>query len=120
MKRSGRQTPERLLKRSLIGKLLLIVILPLMSVACGPSIDRDQALQEQVAAAVASASDLTAEGLVFSVEDGVVQVSGSLRCEECPGLQTPAGAGSIQQSLGAVIRAVPGVTGVDFQLQESR
>ncbi len=75
----------------------------------------DQALAGRVQAALESASDLPPE-LSVEVDDGVVIISGSLACENCGGNRTPGNIGTIQQSLGTVVRAVPGVTEVRFQL----
>jgi hypothetical protein len=50
------------------------------------------------------------------VNAGVVSVSGSLSCEDCGGLRTPGNVGTIQETLGAVVRAVPGVDSVQFSL----
>jgi len=74
-------------------------------------------LQQRVEAAIANASDIPQQ---FRVEtnDGVVRLIGSLQCENCGGNRTPGTAGTIQQSLGAVVRAVPGVMGVEFLLDE--
>jgi hypothetical protein len=51
------------------------------------------------------------------VQGGVVTLSGSVVCEGCGGNATPGGAGTVQQSLGAVVRAIPGVTELRFQLR---
>jgi hypothetical protein len=75
----------------------------------------DDRIQSQVEAVIASASDLPT-GLSIEVSQGVVSVSGSLDCENCGGMRTPNTVGTIQQSLGAMVRAVPGVTGVEFSL----
>lgn len=80
----------------------------------GPS---DEELAERVETALASASDVPAGDIRVSVTDGVVTLSGSLACEDCGGARTPAGTGSIQQSLGAIVRAIPGVESVEFELE---
>ena len=107
--------------RSLIDKMvektifltLLLILLP----ACSPAEDGEPSLQQQVTAAIASASDLPSENLMVSVEEGVVRVTGSLTCEDCGGMRTPGGEDTIQQTLDALIRAVPGVERVEFDLQ---
>ncbi len=99
---------------SIIRKLSLIPMLALLVASCEPAIDADQSLQQQVSDAITSASDLPRDRLVISVTDGVVHVSGTLDCGECGGMRTPGGSGTVQQSLGAVIRAVPGVRQVNF------
>ncbi len=75
----------------------------------------DNQLQSQVESALANASDLP-PGLTVEVNQGVVTISGSLECEGCGGLRTPGNIGTVQQSLGAIVRAVPGVTQVEFNL----
>jgi len=82
----------------------------------GPATVSDADLQQRVQAAIASASDLPTQ---FRVEAnaGLVRLIGSLQCENCGGNRTPGAAGTIQQSLGAVVRAVPGVTRVEFALE---
>jgi len=77
----------------------------------------DEALRVRVEAALAGAADLPADSLAVEVRDGVVTLSGSVLCETCGGNATPGGAGTVQQSLGAVVRAVPGVTSVRFALR---
>ena len=48
-------------------------------------------------------------------------LTGSVVCDECGGRRTPGGFGTVQQSLGAVVRAIPGVESVEFELEyESR
>ena len=80
-----------------------------------PAADTDQQLAGQVRAALAGASDLPAE-LSVEVVDGAVTISGSLACEDCGGNRTPGNIGTIQQTLGPVVRAVPGVSEVRFEL----
>lgn len=80
-----------------------------------PAMDADRELAARVRAALDSATDLPPE-LSVEVSDGVVLVSGSLACEDCGGNRTPGNIGTVQQSLGTVVRAVPGVTSVEFQL----
>ena len=75
----------------------------------------DDRIQSQVEAVIARASDLPT-GLKVEVNEGTVSVSGSLDCEDCGGMRTPNTLGTIQQSLGAMVRAVPGVTAVEFSL----
>ena len=88
--------------------------------ACGsdgpPSVP-DDVLKERVEAALASASDVPADALTVEVSEGVVTVTGSVVCEDCGGRRTPGGFGTVQQSLGAVVRAIPGVESVEFSLE---
>ncbi len=76
----------------------------------------DDALEARVTAAIISASDLPADAFSVSSGQGIVTITGSVVCEDCGGMQTPGGIQSIQQSLGAVVRAVPGVERVEFEL----
>lgn len=84
------------------------------AVAQSPS---DLALKARVEAALMSASDVPADSITVEVSDGVVTLTGSVVCEECGGRRTPGGSGTVQQSLGAVVRAVPGVARVEFHLR---
>jgi len=86
----------------------------------GSEIPPDDVLQERVEAAIACASDVPADAITVVVIDGVVTVTGSVVCEECGGRRTPGGFGTVQQSLGAVVRAIPGVQSVEFDLQYER
>ena len=44
------------------------------------------------------------------------ETRGEVVCEDCGGMRTPGNIGTVQQSLGGVVRAVPGVMRVDFDL----
>lgn len=103
---------QTLLIRKLASCLLLLLLY-----ACGPAQDDQILLQQRVSDAIASAEDLPAENLAVEVESGAVRISGSLHCEDCGGMRTPGGEQTIQQTLGAVVRAVPGVERVEFDLQ---
>ena len=83
----------------------------------GPEIPPDDVLQQRVEAAIARASDVPADSITVVVVDGVVTLTGSVVCEQCGGRRTPGGFGTVQQSLGAVVRAIPGVQSVEFELQ---
>lgn len=72
-------------------------------------------IKAQVESALAGASDLPGNFTV-AVDDGLVSISGALDCADCGGNNTPATIGSIQQTLGAIVRAVPGVERVKFEL----
>ena len=76
----------------------------------------DAALAARVAAAIAGTSDLPQNSLAVAADGGVVQISGSVACADCGGMLTPGGIQTIQQTLGAVVRAVPGVERVEFDL----
>ena len=84
--------------------------------ACASGVP-DELLQERVEAALAAASDVPADALSVVVMDGIVTISGSVVCQECGGRRTPGGSGTVQQSLGAVVRAIPGVESVEFELE---
>lgn len=77
----------------------------------------DEALRARVEAALAAASDLPADSISVQVQGGVVTLSGSVVCEDCGGSSTPGGAGTVQQTLGAVVRAIPGVETLRFSLR---
>lgn len=107
----------------------IVVVLLVLAVGCSPepvgsessaSIAEQQpdpaALQAAIESAIDQATDLPQEALLVEVSDGAVTIAGSIACEECGGLYTPGNVGTIQQSLGAVVRAVPGVESVSFEL----
>lgn len=101
--------PER------ISCLLLCLLLGACQPDVSSTVSGDEALQQRIASILAHSTDLP-ETLSVAVVDGIVTISGSLDCEECGGNATPGTTATIQQSLGAVVRAVPGVTRVDFAL----
>ena len=76
----------------------------------------DVVLKEQVETVLQSASDLPANTLTVEAMDGVVTIMGSVVCDMCGGSRTPPGVRTIQQSLGAVVRAIPGVKRIEFDL----
>jgi hypothetical protein len=77
----------------------------------------DDVLRTRVEAVIAAATDLPADSIAVEVEGGYVTLTGSVLCEGCGGNATPGGAGTVQQSLGAVVLAVPGVLAVRFRLR---
>ena len=77
----------------------------------------DEVLKERVEAALERASDVPADSITVEVSNGVVTLTGSVVCEDCGGRGTPGGFGTVQQSLGAVVRAIPGVESVEFELE---
>lgn len=77
----------------------------------------DTLLKARVEAALESASDVPADSITVQVSDGVVTLAGSVVCDGCGGRSTPGGTGTVQQSLGAVVRAIPGVERVEFRLR---
>ena len=88
--------------------------------ACGSEAAQsvpDEVLKERVEAALQRASDVPADSITVEVSNGVVTLTGSVVCEGCGGRFTPGGFGTVQQSLGAVVRAIPGVENVAFELE---
>jgi len=77
----------------------------------------DARLRAAVVAALEGASDVPADSITVRVEAGVVTLTGSVLCDGCGGSSTPPGAATVQQSLGALVRAVPGVERVEFHLR---
>jgi len=78
----------------------------------------DVALKTRIEASLEAASDLPADGAIaVAVSGGTVTLTGSVACNECGGRRTTPGFGSVQQSLGALVRAIPGVEKVEFQLE---
>ena len=75
----------------------------------------DERIKMQVTSVIENASDLPT-GFQVEVTEGVVRVTGSVLCDECGGMRTPGHIGTIQHCLGGVVRAVPGVMRVDFDL----
>ena len=65
----------------------------------------DQVLRARVEAALARASDVDADGITVDARRGVVTVTGRVASE------------TEQQSVGAIVRAIPGVRGVSFSLR---
>ena len=78
----------------------------------------NEVLRERVEQALMSAADVPAENITVEVNDGVVTLTASDLCQghECPGRGTPGQVGTVQQSIGAVVRAIPGVRDVQFSL----
>jgi osmotically-inducible protein OsmY len=81
-----------------------------------PQARADSVIAARVEAAIEAASDLRADSLSVAVSEGVITITGSVVCDDCGGTRTPGGTGTVQQSLGAVVRAVPGVERVRFDL----
>lgn len=65
----------------------------------------DEVLKARVEAALASASDVHAAGITVDARRGVVTLTGRVA------------SGTEQQSVGAIVRAVPGVGSVFFSLR---
>ncbi|NKB35202.1 MAG: hypothetical protein GKR91_19055 [Pseudomonadales bacterium] len=88
---------------------------PVASNVSAADVAVDANIKAQVESALANASDLP-QAFTVEVSEGVVLISGSMVCEDCGGMRTPGNVGTVQQSLGGVVRAVPGVMRVDFDL----
>ena len=65
----------------------------------------DEVLRARVEAALASASDVNAAGIRVDARRGVVTLTGQIA------------SGIEQQSVGAIVRAIPGVRDVSFSLR---
>ena len=96
---------------SLLATCVLIIACTPQTVTEPPGSDAQ--LQSAIAVALANSSDLP-PALQVNVAGGIATISGSLACEECEGNVTPGSSGTVQQSIGAVVRAVPGVSRVEF------
>jgi hypothetical protein len=117
-RRGGRIEHERRAPSSPARALALVLGLFVLGVApAAAQSNADEALRTRVEAALAAAADLPADSISVQVQGGVVTLSGSVACEGCGGNATPGGAGTVQQSLGAVVRAIPGVTDLRFALR---
>jgi hypothetical protein len=110
---SGPPAPPH--SRSLAFAILLAALSAAPVAAQSGPVDED--LRMRVQAAIAAAADLPADSIEVQVLRGVVTLTGSVLCDGCGGNATPGGAGTVQQSLGAVVRAVPGVADVRFRLR---
>ena len=111
--------------RSRVVRLGFTALAALALSACASSMagaqsSADAALEARVTAAIDNASDLPSGVLTVDASDGVVRIAGSVACEDCGGMLTPGGVQTVQQSLGAVVRAVPGVERVEFDLEYAR
>lgn len=117
-----------LLGRNVKQSVILLLGLFLL-VACSPAPDvggaaskgsaavfNDGQIKSQIESSIARSEDLPQQ-IGVQVRDGVVTISGTLNCEGCGGMRTPGNFGTVQQSLGAVVRAVVGVREVIFELR---
>lgn len=105
------------MSRNKMGMSLLFAGLLLLA-ACNEEVVPEQGITDAdllaaIAALLAQQTDLPS-GLAVVVNAGRVTISGSLECADCAGWETPGTAGTVQQSVGAVVRAVPGVVDVRF------
>ena len=114
--------PSRVHAGLRVARLVAAALFVLALSACavgiaGAQSSADAALEARVTAAIEGASDLPNGALTVDARGGVVRISGSVACEGCGGMLTPGGVQTVQQSLGAVVRAVPGVERVEFDLE---
>ena len=89
------------------GVLAVVVSLVVAGCAGAPAPDppdADTALRSRVEAALAAARDVDADRIAVDVRSGVVWLTGQVA------------SGTEQQSAGAIVRAVPGVGDVRFDL----
>jgi hypothetical protein len=77
----------------------------------------DSTIETQVRSALSAASDVPGSQLEVEVANGIVTLTGSVACSDCGGQTTPGGTGTVEQSIGAIIRAVPGVQSVRFMTE---
>ena len=111
------------LSSSLILAGMLLLVACSVSLGTGPVMPvmpaiADAELQAQIEAVLQEQPDLP-PGLQVAVEAGRATISGNLDCEDCAGQATPGTLGTVQQSVGAVVRAVPGVTAVQFSFSSA-
>ncbi len=107
--------------RKITKTIALLLAVAGITAACSPQssdsgLTADEQLKQRVEAAlIANATDLP-QGIQVEASAGNVRLAGSLDCEECGGLRTPGSFDTIQQSIGAIVRAIPGVENVEFAL----
>ena len=115
------------LHRSAKQSAILLLVLTLL-VGCSPApvigdasvnesmpVFNDEQIKSQIESTIALSEDLPQQ-IGVQVLEGVVIITGVLDCEGCGGMRTPGNLGTVQQSLGAVVRAVEGVREVIFDL----
>ena len=115
------------LRRSAKRSAILLLVLTLL-VRCSPApivgdafinesmpVFNDEQIKSQIESTIARSEDLPQQ-IGVQVLEGVVILTGVLDCEGCGGMRTPGNLGTVQQSLGAVVRAVEGVREVIFDL----
>jgi hypothetical protein len=75
----------------------------------------DEALKARVQAALASATDVPGRDITVDVKGGVVNLTGRVPSDAMRGAAYPGA--FLQQSVGAIVRAIPGVKDVRFSVQ---
>jgi BON domain len=97
--------------------LLAVALLTLGATSASAQSAKDQALKARVEAVIKAVSDIPTDSVTVSVTSGVVTLAGSLVCDRCGAGATPGGPATLEQSLAAVVRAVPGVERVEIRLR---
>lgn len=75
----------------------------------------DDLLRARVVAALTNASDLPGRDIAVEVKSGIVILRGRISASSMRGVTYPTA--MMQQSVGAVVRAVPGVKQIQFSIQ---
>ena len=75
----------------------------------------DEVLRARVKAALVNAADVPGRAITVEVSDGVVTLTGQVSSAGQRGVPYPSA--TVQQSIGALVRAVPGVREVRFSIQ---
>lgn len=100
------------------GVLVLLTSLSILFTACASGTGLpDSEIEAQVRSALDLAADVPGPQLNVEVRNGLVTLTGSTACADCGGQATPGGDGTVEQSIGAVVRAVPGVVDVRFMTE---
>jgi osmotically-inducible protein OsmY len=95
--------------------LALIVAFVATSVAYAQRRPSDEALKARVQAALVNASDVPGRDITVDVKAGVVNLTGRVPSDGMRGSAYPGA--FLQQSVGAIVRAIPGVKDVRFSVQ---
>ena len=102
--------------------LALVIVLGSLAAAAvggcaspGTQQTSDEVLRARVQAALVNAADVPGQEITVEVSDGVVTLTGQVSSDGQRGVPYPSA--TVQQSIGAVVRAVPGVQEVRFSLE---
>jgi osmotically-inducible protein OsmY len=97
--------------------ILCIATLAIVQAGQQPAVraPADDVLKARVVAALAAASDVPGRDIAVDVKSGVVTLKGRVSANSMRGVTYPTA--MMQQSIGAVVRAVPGVKEVRFEIQ---
>lgn len=115
LRRSGKQSAILLLALTLLVGCSPAPVIYDASINESMPVFNDEQIKSQIESSIARSADLPQQ-IGVQVREGVVTISGTLDCEGCGGMRTPGNFGTVQQSLGAVVRAVAGVREVIFDL----